>query len=64
LRTCLARSLQRSEAGAGDVLDLTEGMLLEEILSIAPSDPRTGAALLGVSLPTFRRRKERLLERR
>ena len=38
------------------LLDVAETCLLEGIERRFPGDPRAGAALLGTSLPTFRRR--------
>jgi hypothetical protein len=43
-----------------DLVQLTRRVLVQEVLAQAPENERTGAALLGVSLPTFRRYVERI----
>ncbi len=42
------------------LLEASERLLLEVIVACVPDDPGVGSALLGVSLPTFRRRLDRL----
>ncbi len=56
VRTCLARVLRAPEETAGEPIARVERLLVEEVLARLPETPRAGAALLGVSLPTFRRR--------
>jgi hypothetical protein len=49
------RALVRADDEKGrDLLQLARDLLLTEILARAPGDDRTGSALFGVSLPTFR----------
>jgi transcriptional regulator with GAF, ATPase, and Fis domain len=57
VRAALAE-LVRSEATGGGLFRETQRILFEEVVAKAPDDPRTAAALLGVTLPTFRRRSE------
>ncbi len=49
-----------SGQGPGDLLGLCERLLLSEIVTQWPGNTRIGAALLGVTKPTFRRRAEQL----
>jgi hypothetical protein len=51
----LVRSPAREQ---GRLLEQVQKILLEEIVSQFPDDVRTGALLLGVSSPTYRRRIE------
>ncbi len=51
--TGLVRSPERED---GRLLERTQQILLEEIVSRFPDDVRTGSLLLGVSPPTYRRR--------
>lgn len=48
------RSLVRIDGEGRDLIQLVRGLLLTEILVRARGDERTGSALFGVSLPTFR----------
>jgi diguanylate cyclase (GGDEF)-like protein len=57
VRACLAAVLRGTEPGTRNVLKDVLQVLDEEITAQAPGDPRLGAALLGVTLPTFRRRR-------
>src|SRR6185503_4812637 len=59
VRDCLARLVREGGAEA-DLLKQVPQILIEEVLAEVPAAPRTAAALLGVSLPTFRRRCESL----
>ena len=53
----LLAALVRSEGpGVEDLSNQVQSWLLDEILSRVPDDADAGAALLGVSPPTFRRR--------
>jgi hypothetical protein len=56
VRARLADVLRSGQPGGRNVLKDVLQVLHEEVSAQAPSDPRVGAALLGVTLPTFRRR--------
>jgi hydrogenase-4 transcriptional activator len=60
VRDCLGRLLRHDGTGTRDLLKQVPLVLIEEVLAQVPETPRLGAALLGVSLPTFRRRCEAL----
>jgi diguanylate cyclase (GGDEF)-like protein len=60
VRACLSRLLRDGGAAGGGLLRQVPQVLLEEVLAQVPEAPRTGAALLGLSLPTYRRRCEAL----
>ncbi len=63
LRESLQRLVRAPDATGTALLDLGEGVLLAEILRLYPADIDRGAALLGVTAPTFRRRLARLSRR-
>ena len=50
--------LDRARPGGGDVTAACESVLLDQLRELGLSDAASGAALLGVSRPTFRRRME------
>lgn len=56
VRQVVNRLVQAAEHSDRDVLAAAEMCLLEAILRHVPHDQTAGAALLGTSLPTFRRR--------
>jgi DNA-binding NtrC family response regulator len=56
VRAALAQVLRSPESSGEDRLQRVQHVLMEEVLSRVPDTPRTAAALLGVSLPTLRRR--------
>jgi hydrogenase-4 transcriptional activator len=58
VRSSLDQLLGSPEARGEDRLLRVQQVLMEEVLSQVPETPRTASALLGVSLPTFRRRCE------
>jgi diguanylate cyclase (GGDEF)-like protein len=60
VRRCLARLLAGPAARGSRLLVRTQRLLLEEVLSRAGTGPRLGAALLGVTQPTFLRRRAAL----
>jgi hydrogenase-4 transcriptional activator len=60
VRAALGQILRSPESSREDRLQRAQQVLMEEVLSRVPDTPRTAAALLGVSLPTFRRRSEGL----
>jgi hydrogenase-4 transcriptional activator len=60
VRAALGQVLRGPESRGEDRLQRVQQVLMEEVLSRVPDTPRTAAALLGVSLPTFRRRSEAL----
>ncbi len=55
--------LRERRSVGGDLVARVESVLLQEIRQRCRSDSRTGAALLGVSLPTYRRRMSSLGDR-
>ena len=59
-RQILRQLTLTTRPGEGDLHTRTQGALLQEILTRFPADVRTGAQLLGVSPPTFRRRSRQL----
>lgn len=60
VRRALRDLVRLSEANEDDLVDYAERILLSEILIRVGGNERTGAALLGVSVPTFRLRTEPL----
>ncbi|MDQ5857607.1 MAG: hypothetical protein M3542_04920, partial [Acidobacteriota bacterium] len=58
VRVALADLVRVSEPNHEDLVGQAERILLSEILVHLPSNERIGAALLGVSVPTFRLRIE------
>ena len=56
MREILRRVVTLPRDNGEDLLSVAERVLLREILSRYPKDVRTGATLLGVSQPTYRRR--------
>jgi DNA-binding NtrC family response regulator len=57
VRDALARLVRASDhENGGGLLDQAQRVLLEEVIKRFPNDARIGAALLGVTPPTFRRR--------
>ncbi|HUG54360.1 MAG TPA: sigma 54-interacting transcriptional regulator [Vicinamibacteria bacterium] len=56
----LLESFIRARRGDTDVCQWAEAGLLAEVETVAPSDPRTAAALLGVTQPTLLRRRAEL----
>jgi hydrogenase-4 transcriptional activator len=56
VRERLADVLRSGDSSRNVLKDVLQ-VLHEEVSAQAPSDPRVGAALLGVTLPTFRRRR-------
>ena len=56
----ILRTLTRSSGLGKDLHQRVQAALLEEILARFPNDVRTGAQLLGVSAPTYRRRAREL----
>ncbi len=56
VRELLAALVRSSELDGENLLERTQGVLLEEIVSRVPEDTRTCAALLGVTPPTLKRR--------
>jgi hypothetical protein len=50
------KELVRCAPSGTDLLHCAQRVLLEEIVSRVSDDPRTGAALLGVTPPTYQRR--------
>ncbi len=57
VQEALARLVHASDRDAKPLLQLAEATLLEEIVARLGDDESTAAALLGVTLPTFRRRR-------
>jgi transcriptional regulator with GAF, ATPase, and Fis domain len=57
VRARLADVLRTGEPGERNLLKEVLQVLHEEVATKAPGDPRVGAALMGVTLPTFRRRR-------
>ncbi len=62
VREALTRLLHASDRDGKPLLKLAEAALLDEIVSQLEGDEVTGAALLGVTLPTYRRRIESWLD--
>ncbi len=56
VREILHRLVRAPDATGRALLDLGEELLLTEILRLHPNDAVRGAGLLGVTVPTFRRR--------
>jgi hypothetical protein len=56
VRACLADLARGGGGGNGTLFRQTRQVLLEEVMARTPHDPQAGAALCGVTLPTFRRR--------
>jgi diguanylate cyclase (GGDEF)-like protein len=56
VQTVLAELVHSPAREQGRLLEQTQEILLEEIVSRFPDDVRTGSLLLGVSPPTYRRR--------
>jgi DNA-binding NtrC family response regulator len=56
----LAKLVRSSERDQGRLLEQSQAVLLEEIVTRFPDDIRTGSLLLGVSPPTYRRRLKEL----
>jgi DNA-binding NtrC family response regulator len=56
VRAVLARLVRLGEAIGGSLPKQAQQVLLEEVLARLPHEPGKAAALLGVTLPTFRRR--------
>ena len=56
VRRILSELIVEATADGEDLLERAEEILLDEIRKHAPDDVQTGAALLGVTPPTFRRR--------
>jgi diguanylate cyclase (GGDEF)-like protein len=55
-RRVLAELVQSAGEDGSDLLERTESILLREIVQRFPKGDRTGSALLGVTVPTYRRR--------
>jgi DNA-binding NtrC family response regulator len=55
VRKALQGLIRAPDFNGDDLVQLTRRVLVQEVLAQAPENERTGAALLGVSLPTFRR---------
>jgi DNA-binding NtrC family response regulator len=58
--TSILEDLIRARRSDTDVCEWAEACLLAEIDAAAPRDPRTAAALLGVTEPTLHRRKAKV----
>ena len=56
VREVLAELVRGAEEEDQDLLERTERLLLQEIVARFPKSDRTGSALLGVTVPTYRRR--------
>ena len=63
MREVLKRIVALPRDNGEDLPSVAESVLLREILSRYPKDVRTGATLLGVSQPTYRRRAAAFRER-
>jgi hypothetical protein len=55
VRKALRALIQAPDLNGDDLVQCTRRVLLQEVLARAPENERNRAALLGVSLPTFRR---------
>jgi transcriptional regulator with GAF, ATPase, and Fis domain len=60
VRAALSGLVALAHDGRQDLTERVPQVLVEEVLLLLPDTPRQGAALLGVSMPTFRRRCESL----
>jgi transcriptional regulator with GAF, ATPase, and Fis domain len=60
VRKALQGLIRAPDLSGDDLVQRTRRLLLQEVLVRAPENERTGAALLGVSLPTFRRHVARI----
>jgi diguanylate cyclase (GGDEF)-like protein len=60
IREALMTLLHAQDRNGQPLMRLAEGTLLTEILELLPNDEVMGAALLGVTLPTYRRRVRNL----
>ena len=59
VRTLLEQAVRENETIGEDLLDRTQRLLMGEVASRAGDDVRLGSALMGVTLPTYRRRLAR-----
>jgi diguanylate cyclase (GGDEF)-like protein len=56
VRAALEALVRCPETGDAGLMQLTQQVLLEEVVARVPEDTKTGSSLLGVSLPTYLRR--------
>jgi diguanylate cyclase (GGDEF)-like protein len=64
VRPILTQLVRFADGIEQDLIDLTQTILLEEIVSRFPNNVRTGSALMAVSSPTYRKRVSKLEARR